>query len=332
MVNEFWPISLLNVIFKINSKVLANRLRPHIHSLWTKSNQPSLKTYTSLIVWLVLAASHNSNIETVFVKLDVEKAFDSVSWDFLFELLLAKGFGQWWIEWIKTCLLSGTSSILVNAKPGNYIQYCKGLNKETRSLPTFSFLLLTLLQESSPSLVVMIASKRLAHSHDRMILSDSTMLMTPSYLCREMLGLSIPSSYYSMCLRWWLDLKLTSTNYLLTTWVDVKRWVWEPLPFSNVISVPCHLLILDYQSKRPQLQGKIANLLLRRLRRSFLLRKVMSFRKEVDSFLWTSFYHPCLSILCPFTIFRNEWSMALIIFVGLSVGKAQGIHMEGCAW
>jgi len=38
----------------------------------------------------ILAASHNSNIETIFLKLDFEKTFDSVSWDFLIELLLAR--------------------------------------------------------------------------------------------------------------------------------------------------------------------------------------------------------------------------------------------------
>jgi len=45
----------------------------------------------------VLAASHNSNIEADFLKLDFAKVFDSVSWDFLFELLLARGFGEYWI-------------------------------------------------------------------------------------------------------------------------------------------------------------------------------------------------------------------------------------------
>ena len=72
---------------------------------------------------------YTSDIEAVFLKLDFEKAFDSINWDFLFELLLARGFGQCWIGWIKVCLLSRTSSILINGKPGNYIQCRKGLRQ-----------------------------------------------------------------------------------------------------------------------------------------------------------------------------------------------------------
>jgi len=60
-------------------------------------------------------------MKMVFLKLDFERAFDSVSWDFLFELLLARGLGQCWINWIKVYLLSETSSILVNEKSKNYI-------------------------------------------------------------------------------------------------------------------------------------------------------------------------------------------------------------------
>ena len=65
----------------------------------------------------ILVASHNSNFEAIFLELNFEKAFDSVSWDFFFELLVARGFVQGWIGRIKACLLSGTSSILVNGKP-----------------------------------------------------------------------------------------------------------------------------------------------------------------------------------------------------------------------
>ena len=73
--------------------------------------------------------THDSDIEVVFLKIDFENAFDSVNWDFLFELLKARGFGQRWIDWIKICLFSGTSSILVNGKPDNYIKCLKSLRQ-----------------------------------------------------------------------------------------------------------------------------------------------------------------------------------------------------------
>jgi len=93
----------------------------------------SLRIDTSLIVLFVCTRdsceSNNSNLEAIFIKLDFKKAFDSVSLDFLFELLVGRGFGHHLIEWIKASLLSGTSSILVNGKSGNYIQCRRGLRQ-----------------------------------------------------------------------------------------------------------------------------------------------------------------------------------------------------------
>ena len=131
LINEFWPISLLNAIIKIITKVLVNRLRPHIHLLVDQVQSAFTKNRYILdsvaCAHEIIAATHNYDIEAVFLKLDFEKAFDSVSLDFLFELLRARRFGQWWIDWINICLFSGTSSILVNGKLGNYIKCRKGL-------------------------------------------------------------------------------------------------------------------------------------------------------------------------------------------------------------
>ena len=54
------------------------------------------------------------------LKLDYEKAYDRVSWDFLFEMLSSRGFGQKWISWIKTTLLQSTFSVRINDTTGPY--------------------------------------------------------------------------------------------------------------------------------------------------------------------------------------------------------------------
>jgi len=142
-------------------------------------------------------AIHNSDIETVFLKLDFEKAFDSISWDFLFELLLARGFGKCWIDWIKLCLFSGTSSILVNEQPENYIKCHKDL-RQGDPFPYHFILVADTIHEYSPLPVIMVASKRWVFSLGRIVWLASTMPITHSSSLREMLDLSSPSIFFFM--------------------------------------------------------------------------------------------------------------------------------------
>ncbi|GKD23438.1 RNA-directed DNA polymerase, eukaryota, partial [Tanacetum coccineum] len=60
---------------------------------------------------------------------DFEKAFDSVRWDFLDDILEKFGFGMRWRDWIQSCLKSSRGSILVNGIPTSEFQFHKGLKQ-----------------------------------------------------------------------------------------------------------------------------------------------------------------------------------------------------------
>lgn len=51
------------------------------------------------------------------LKLDMQKAYDRVEWDFLCDYMLKLGFNVKWVSWIKDCILSVSFSILVNGEP-----------------------------------------------------------------------------------------------------------------------------------------------------------------------------------------------------------------------
>lgn len=55
--------------------------------------------------------------------MDYAKALDTVDWDFLLDLLVAKGFGVRWVGWIMTILQSLKASILINGSLNDYICY-----------------------------------------------------------------------------------------------------------------------------------------------------------------------------------------------------------------
>ncbi|GJY54064.1 RNA-directed DNA polymerase, eukaryota [Tanacetum coccineum] len=79
--------------------------------------------------------------QALFFKVDFEKAYDSVRWDFLDEVLRKFGFGDKWCKWIQCCLNSSRGLILVNGCPTEEFQYGKGL-KQGDPLSHFLFILI----------------------------------------------------------------------------------------------------------------------------------------------------------------------------------------------
>ena len=67
---------------------------------------------------------HKSREEILIIKLDFEKAFDTIEHEAIFDIFKAKGFGDRWISWMKALFSTASSSVLMNGVRGkeNYIK------------------------------------------------------------------------------------------------------------------------------------------------------------------------------------------------------------------
>jgi exonuclease III len=112
------PISLLNVDYKILSKVLSKRLAavlPEcIHVDQTCSIPGRSITDNLHLVRNIADYCNAKNIPAAVVSFDQEKAFDRVSHDYLIQILQAYGFGESFIRWITLLYTNVESSVIVN--------------------------------------------------------------------------------------------------------------------------------------------------------------------------------------------------------------------------
>lgn len=130
-VSAFRPICLQNCSLKILCKILTMRLQHEIPRL-IDLNQTGFIKGRSIADTFVYAAEliqvcHKRRLPAVVLKLDFAKAFDTVSWEGLLQVLRARGFHEQWIVWMLDLLGSSRSAVLVNGYPGPWIQCKRGL-------------------------------------------------------------------------------------------------------------------------------------------------------------------------------------------------------------
>ncbi|RVW45359.1 putative mitochondrial protein [Vitis vinifera] len=63
----------------------------------------------------------------VICKLDIEKAYDSINWQFLLKVMEKMGFGSKWLRWMWWCISIAKFSVMVNGTPAGFFSSSKGL-------------------------------------------------------------------------------------------------------------------------------------------------------------------------------------------------------------
>ena len=105
LLKNWRPITLLNVIYKIASSAIANRLKHVLNSLISDTQTGFLDGRyigeSTRLVYDIMESSEKFNLDGLLVLIDFEKAFDSVSWNFIYKTLNFFNLGQDIINWVK---------------------------------------------------------------------------------------------------------------------------------------------------------------------------------------------------------------------------------------
>ncbi|XP_073360263.1 uncharacterized protein [Aegilops tauschii subsp. strangulata] len=132
-VKDFRPICLVHNIPKIASKLLATSLCRRMPELVNVNQSAFIKGHSIhdnfLLVRQMARRLHKSKTKGVLLKLDISKAFDSLSWLFLFEVLRAKGFSDRWLCSIATLLSTASSRVMVNGCAGQKFRHACSLRQ-----------------------------------------------------------------------------------------------------------------------------------------------------------------------------------------------------------
>jgi len=134
-VSQFRPIGLCNVAYKLITKCIVNRLKrvlPELISPIQSSFVPGRQITDNVIVMQEILHSMWCKIGTkgwMAIKLDLEKSYDRLRWDFIHETLNKMKLSSLLVAVIMNCISSCSLSILWNGEPTKFFNPSRGIRQ-----------------------------------------------------------------------------------------------------------------------------------------------------------------------------------------------------------
>lgn len=142
---DFRPISCLNTVYKVISKLLAARLKEILPLMISKSQSaflPGRLLAENVLLATDLVNGYNSQTTTPrgMLKVDLRKALDCVRWVFILASLRALNVPESYISLISECLSTASFSVTVNGVIGGFFKSSKGIRQGDPLSPICLFL------------------------------------------------------------------------------------------------------------------------------------------------------------------------------------------------
>ncbi|XP_020253837.1 uncharacterized protein LOC109830891 [Asparagus officinalis] len=131
---DFRLISYCNCLYKIISKILANRIQSVMGFLTNEAQCAFVKsrqiTNNMLLAHELVKNYGRKHVSPrVMINIDIRKAFDTISWKFLQDILNDMGFPKVFTSWITTCIPTPRYSISLNGSLHGYFKGKRGLRQ-----------------------------------------------------------------------------------------------------------------------------------------------------------------------------------------------------------
>ena len=132
-ISDYRPICLIHAVAKIIAKVLSLRLALHMGALVSHAQSAFIKKRSIhdnfMYVRNFARRLHKCKTPALLFKLDIKKAFDSVKWEYILDLLQRKGLPDKFRDWVAALLSSSSSRFLLNGIPGPPIKHGSGFKQ-----------------------------------------------------------------------------------------------------------------------------------------------------------------------------------------------------------
>jgi len=131
--SDYIPSSFCNFVYKLISKVIESMIRGRMGEFITSEQFGFLKDrLITDAIGLVQESIHSAKTYKragLFLKLDLKKAYDRVSWSYLRLVLIQIGLDWRVVQWIMGCVTSASFVVLVNGSRSYFFQVGRGLRQ-----------------------------------------------------------------------------------------------------------------------------------------------------------------------------------------------------------